>query len=44
LLEHGDLTEQEAIDVLQALADVDTPPALGGALLAALRAKGVVAD
>ena len=44
LLERGDLTEQEAIDVLQALADADTPPALGGALLAALRAKGVVAD
>ncbi len=37
----GDLSEQEACDLLVALTDVEMPPAMAGALLAALRAKGV---
>ncbi len=44
VLERGDLTETEAADTLQALTDPAFPPALAGALLAALRSKGVVAD
>ena len=44
VLERGDLTEVEAADTLRALTDPSLPPALAGALLAALRSKGVVAD
>ena len=44
VLERGDLTETEAADTLRALTDPAFPPALAGALLAALRSKGVVAD
>lgn len=43
LLEGHDLIETQAIEVLQALTEPDTPAALGGALLASLRAKGVTA-
>ena len=43
LLERHDLTEAQAAAVLTALT-TEVPPALAGALLAALRAKGVVAD
>ena len=43
VLERGDLTETEAADTLRALTDPAFPPALAGALLAALRSKGVVA-
>lgn len=43
VLERGDLTETEAVDTLRALTDPAFPPALAGALLAALRSKGVVA-
>lgn len=43
LLEGHDLTEGQAAMVLRALTQTETPAALGGALLAALRAKGVVA-
>jgi len=38
------LSEAGAGDLLRALTAPDTPPALAGALLAALRAKGVTAD
>jgi anthranilate phosphoribosyltransferase len=44
LLERGDLAEQEAYELLLALTDPETPPPMSGALLAALRAKGVGAD
>ena len=44
LLEKHPLSEQEAHATLLALTDTDTPAALGGAILAALRSKGVVAD
>jgi anthranilate phosphoribosyltransferase len=48
LLEHllsgKSLSEAEAADLLRALTASDMPPALAGALLAALRAKGVNAD
>lgn len=44
VLERGHLTEAEAADTLHALTDPAMPPALAGALLAALRSKGVVAD
>ncbi len=44
VLERGDLTEAESADTLRALTDPAFPPALAGALLAALRSKGVVAD
>ena len=44
LLERGDLSEAEAAELLRALTDADMPPALAGALLAALRSKGVTAD
>ena len=44
VLERGDLTETEAVETLHALTDPALPPALAGALLAALRSKGVVAD
>ena len=43
LLEHRDLTEKQSVELLRGLTNADTPPALAGAILAALRAKGVVA-
>jgi anthranilate phosphoribosyltransferase len=44
VLERGDLSEHEAGETLRALTDPGFPPPLAGALLAALRAKGVTAD
>jgi anthranilate phosphoribosyltransferase len=43
LLEGQNLTEREAGELLVALTAADLSPALGGALLAALRAKGITA-
>jgi anthranilate phosphoribosyltransferase len=43
LLERQDLDEREAEQLLRALTDAALPPALAGALLAALRAKGLTA-
>lgn len=43
LLERRDLEQQEAAALLDLLTQADTAPALAGALLAALRAKGVTA-
>ncbi len=44
LLDRDNLSEQEASDLLVALTDPTLSPAMGGAILAALRAKGVTAD
>lgn len=44
LLEGEDLSEQEAHALMLTLAEGDLPPALAGALLAGLRAKGETAD
>ena len=44
VLEREALTEHEASETLRALTDPALPPALAGALLAALRSKGVTAD
>ena len=44
LLDRGDLTEAEAGELLVALTDASIAPAMGGALLAALRSKGVTPD
>src|SRR5215510_8062075 len=44
LLERKDLTEAEAEEVLAHLTQTETAPAMAGAILAALRSKGVVAD
>ena len=44
LLDRQDLDESTAATLLISLTDADLPPALCAALLAALRAKGVVAD
>ena len=44
LLEREDLAQREAHDLLVALTAPDVAPALAGALLAALRAKGVSAE
>jgi anthranilate phosphoribosyltransferase len=44
LLGHGNLSEQESADLLVALTDPEMAPPMAGALLAALRAKGVCAD
>jgi len=44
LLSGGDLSTDEAGLLLEALADATTSPALAGALLAALRAKGETVD
>jgi anthranilate phosphoribosyltransferase len=41
LLERRDLAESESASILVALTNPETPPALAGALLAAMRAKGV---
>jgi anthranilate phosphoribosyltransferase len=43
LLEGQNLTEREATDLLLSLASAQLAPAMGGALLGALRAKGVTA-
>lgn len=44
LLDRDNLSEQEASELLVALTDPTLAPAMGGAVLAALRAKGVTAD
>jgi anthranilate phosphoribosyltransferase len=44
LLDGRDLSEEQASELLIALTDTTLPPAMGGALLAGLRAKGVTAD
>jgi anthranilate phosphoribosyltransferase len=44
LLNRQDLSELEAEDVLTALTDPTGAPAMAGAILAALRSKGVVAE
>jgi anthranilate phosphoribosyltransferase len=44
LLERRDLTQPEAEELLGVLTDPATSPAVAGAVLAAMRAKGVVAD
>jgi anthranilate phosphoribosyltransferase len=44
LLNRQDLGEAEAADLLVALTDASLSPAMGGALLAALRSKGLTAD
>ncbi len=44
LLERRDLTQPEAEELLGVLADPMTSPAFAGAVLAAMRCKGVVAD
>jgi anthranilate phosphoribosyltransferase len=44
LLDRRDLAEAEAQELLGHLTNVDTPLAMSGAILAALRSKGVVAD
>jgi anthranilate phosphoribosyltransferase len=44
LLDHRDLSEGEAAALLSLLTAPDLEPAMAGALLAALRAKGVTAD
>lgn len=44
LLERRDLTQPEAEELLGILTDAGTSPAVTGAVLAAMRAKGVVAD
>jgi anthranilate phosphoribosyltransferase len=44
LLKGRNLSESEAEELLAHLTDAETTPALAGALLAALRSKGVVAD
>jgi len=43
VLDRRDLTEAEAGEVLHALTQPELPPAVAGAMLAALRTKGVVA-
>jgi anthranilate phosphoribosyltransferase len=44
LLSGKSLSEAEAGDLLRALTNTDTAPAMSGALLSALRSKGVTAD
>ena len=44
LVSGRDLAEQEASDLLTALTAEDYPPAMAGAVLAALRAKGETAE
>ena len=44
LLERRDLTQPEAEELLGILTDPGTPAAMAGAVLAAMRSKGVVAD
>jgi anthranilate phosphoribosyltransferase len=44
LLERRDLSEAQAQELLAHLTNPDTAPAMSGAILAALRTKGVIAD
>src|SRR5262249_31835712 len=44
LLERKNLNETQASELLVALTDAQLAPAMGGALLAALRTKGVTAE
>src|SRR6185312_14934816 len=44
LLERQDLAESEAEELVLELTQADASPALAGAVLAAMRVKGVVAD
>jgi anthranilate phosphoribosyltransferase len=44
LLERRDLSEAQAGELLAQLTDPELPPAMAGALLAALSTKGIVAD
>jgi anthranilate phosphoribosyltransferase len=44
LLDHRSLSESEAGELLVALTEPEVAPAMAGALLAALRMKGVIAD
>src|SRR5688572_9129942 len=44
LLDRNNLTEDEADELLTQLTNPEVPPAMAGAILAALRTKGVVAD
>lgn len=44
LLDRQDLTQAEASELLMSLTNETTAPAMAGALLAALRSKGVTAD
>ena len=44
LLEHRNLAEDAAYELMLALTDAEMAPAMAGALLAALRIKGVTAD
>jgi anthranilate phosphoribosyltransferase len=44
LLDRNNLTEAQASELLVALTDASVAPAMAGALLAALRSKGVTAD
>lgn len=44
LLARRDLSEQQAFELLVSLTDAELPPAMAGALLTALRAKGVTAE
>ncbi|MGH8265802.1 MAG: anthranilate phosphoribosyltransferase, partial [Steroidobacteraceae bacterium] len=44
LTERRDLSQDEAEQLLAHLTDAQLPPAMGGAILAALATKGVVAD
>jgi anthranilate phosphoribosyltransferase len=44
LLQRRDLSEAESQELLRELTNPETPQAMSGAVLAALRAKGVVAD
>jgi anthranilate phosphoribosyltransferase len=44
LLQRHDLSEAQAADLMRELTDPQMPPAMAGALLAALRGKGVTSD
>jgi anthranilate phosphoribosyltransferase len=44
ILDRRHLSEEQASELLNVLTDPTLPPAMGGALLTALRAKGVTAD
>src|SRR5262245_34349384 len=44
LLERQNLSEAQAAELLTARPDATRPPAMGGALIASLRMKGVTAD
>jgi anthranilate phosphoribosyltransferase len=44
LLTGKSLSEEDASALLRALTQAETPPAMSGALLAALRSKGITAE